>query len=45
MAFCIVLPLSFIDNMALFAKLSLFANGLTMIGLIYIIRKYYYLYY
>ena len=37
MAFCIVLPLSFIDNMALFAKLSLFANTLTLIGLIYII--------
>ena len=36
MAFCIVLPLSFIDNMAKFAKLSLFANTLILIGLVYI---------
>ncbi|CAD8186966.1 unnamed protein product [Paramecium pentaurelia] len=36
MAFCIVLPLSFIDNMARFAKLSLFANALILVGLVYI---------
>lgn len=36
-ALCIVIPMGFIDNMALFTKFSIVANILTWISLIFVV--------